>query len=369
MKRVFPILILLLLALPVFGQQQFIQFIYTSDSHYGTERDFRGRTNVDASEVNRAMIEEINGLPALTLPEDGGARGGEKIDWVDYVINTGDIANRAEKGVQRSVRSWRQFRRDWNGLSLSNADGVPAMLYLLPGNHDISNAVGHPSIPPRKTDATAAAEIYNAMLRPAERVTKRTYRRDMHLCNYSFDDSGIRFVFLDMWPDTRNRAWLDARLQDLPEEGVCLLFAHDQPDVEAKHLINPNGSNDIGYGFENLTADISSVADPRLVPVKEHIELDEFLSAYPVIKGYFHGNDNYNEFYTWGETARIPVFRVDSPMKGSASFFDGREDMLSFQFVVIDTRQKTITVREYFWNRPADSAWGQTVTVNLLTEM
>ncbi len=367
MKRLFSTLILLFCALSVFGQQRYIQFIYTSDSHYGIERDFRGESGVGAPEVNRAMIEQMGALPALTLPEDGGVRGGEKLQWVDYVINTGDIANRAEKGIQRSARSWRQFRRDWSRLELTDAEGTPARLYLLPGNHDISNAVGHPSIPRRKVDATAAAGIYNAMLRPAEPVSKRTYRREKHLCNYSFDDSGVRFVFMDMWPDTRGREWLDAHLQEMPGEGICLIFAHDQPDVEARHLINPNGNNDINPidRFENLTGDISSVAESDLVPVKEHSELDAFLSAHPVIRGYFHGNDNHNEFYTWGETARIPVFRIDSPMKGNVSFFEGREDMLSFQFVVIDTERKTMTVREYFWSRSPTPVWGETITVYL----
>ena len=36
-----------------------------------------------------------------------------------------------------------------------------------------------------------------------------------------------------------------------------ILFTHDQPDVEAKHFINPNGAHDINADdqFENLLAD------------------------------------------------------------------------------------------------------------------
>ncbi len=358
MKKLIVILILLLPVTVVFGQQRYIQFVYVSDCHYGIERDFRGETGVMAKEVNKAMIEAIEALPSLVIPEDGGEREGETIAWVDYLINTGDIANRAEKGVQRSVRSWRQFERDWNRLELRNADGGKTPLFLTPGNHDISNAIGHPSIPRRKVDATAAAEIYNAMLKPAEPVSKRSYRRDLHVCNYSFEDSGVCFAFLDMWPDGRNRAWLETKLDSLSEGEVCLLFVHDQPDIEAKHLKGP-----FSDGFENLVGDASSVVNPRDVPVREHEELKEFLRTNPEIKAYFHGNENYNEFYSWGDSdAPVSVFRVDSPMKGAVSSDD--EAMLSFQFAVIDTEERTLTVREYFWNRK-DRIWGETRTVKL----
>ncbi len=167
MKRYFLIAILLLLSAFGFGQQQLIQLVYVSDSHYGLERDFRGEKNVDASVVNRAMIEKINGLPELVLPKDSGVRGGERVEWVDYVINTGDISSRAERGVQRSANSWRQFRSDWNRLTLQNAAGTLTPLFLAPGNHDISNAIGHHAIPGQEVDATAAAETLATSRRPS----------------------------------------------------------------------------------------------------------------------------------------------------------------------------------------------------------
>lgn len=92
-----------------------------------------------------------------------------------------------------------------------------------------------------------------------------------------------------------------------------LLFTHDQPDIEAKHLINPNGSGDINAKdkFENLVSDVSSVQKAKEIPVKEHRELAAFLKKHPSIVAYFHGNENYNEFYTWGgrtTTSAMPVF-------------------------------------------------------------
>lgn len=369
MKRL-PLTFSLLLFVPfwVFGQQRFIQFVHVSDCHYGIARyNFRGQQDVPANEVNRSMIARIEGLPEMELPADGGVRGGEKIGWVDCVVNTGDVSNRSEDGVQRSARSWRQFTHDWNDIVLRDSTGSPARMFLLPGNHDISNAIGHPDIPRRKIDATAAAGIYNAMLHPEKPLTNRTYDRQEHLCNYWFDNSGVRFLFVDMWPDSTSRAWLETRLEDMPDGGVGLLFVHDQPDIEAKHLSGP-----VEDGFENLVGDRSGVPRDR-VPTAEHDALDDFMAVHPSIRAWFHGNDNYNEFYTWGSAAELPVFRVDSPVKGIYSHKD--ESILSFSFVVIDTVSGEMTVREYFWNSsPVDASaadtavWGATKTISLRRE-
>ena len=61
----------------VYAQQSssagIINMIFSSDAHYGITRDkFRGDTNVSGHIVNAAMINNINNLPALTLPADGG---------------------------------------------------------------------------------------------------------------------------------------------------------------------------------------------------------------------------------------------------------------------------------------------------------
>ena len=148
-----------------------------------------------------------------------------------------------------------------------------------------------------------------------------------------------------------------------------LLFTHDQPDIEAKHLLNPNGSGDINAKdrFENLVSDVSSVPSSKEIPVREHRELAAFLKKHPAIVAYFHGNENYNEFYTWGgpdNDIAVPVFRVDSPMKGNESGKD--ETRLSFQLVSLDTEALKMTVREVLWNadpkHPAIT-WGASRTI------
>ena len=80
-------------ALP--GQSEVVQFVFTSDAHYGlTRMRFRGRLNVDAHTVNAAMIAKINTLPGSSFPKDGGLRAGETIGAVDFVAEGGDVANR-----------------------------------------------------------------------------------------------------------------------------------------------------------------------------------------------------------------------------------------------------------------------------------
>src|SRR5450755_2234006 len=87
-----------------------IQFIVTSDVHYGiTRRAFRGDTGVAAARVNAAMVAQINAVPALSLPSDSGVASGRRVGAIDFVAVTGDIANRAEKGVQPAAESWSQF--------------------------------------------------------------------------------------------------------------------------------------------------------------------------------------------------------------------------------------------------------------------
>lgn len=58
----------------------------------------------------------------------------------------------------------------------------------------------------------------------------------------------------------------------------------------------------------------------------------------------------------------LPVFRVDSPMKGEYSEADDRT--VSFQVVTIDTDTRRMSVRAWEWNRPIP-AWGPMMTVQL----
>lgn len=69
----------------------------------------------------------------------------------------------------------------------------------------------------------------------------------------------------------------------------CLLFTHDQPEVEACRMVNPNGKHDINScdQFENVLSDISSVTSVKSVPLQEHRAFVTFLKQHLAIKAYF----------------------------------------------------------------------------------
>ena len=69
-----------------------IQFVYTSDAHYGiTRATFQGATTVNAQPVHAAMIARINSLPTVTLPLDGGLRQGQTVGAMNFVAMTGSL--------------------------------------------------------------------------------------------------------------------------------------------------------------------------------------------------------------------------------------------------------------------------------------
>src|ERR1700760_4230645 len=93
--------IVILLSISATAQDGVLQFVFTSDIHYGITRShFRGADSVSAVVVNRAMIAAINQLPNKSLPDDGGVAAGEPIGHIDGIVITGDLANRQEMGVQ-----------------------------------------------------------------------------------------------------------------------------------------------------------------------------------------------------------------------------------------------------------------------------
>ena len=365
--------LLLLMSLLAPARAELVQFIYTSDQHYGiTRKAFRGLDKVSSREVNAAMVQAINTLPGISLPEDGGVRAGQPVQWADAVISAGDIANRMEGTDERLIPSatecWDLFEKQYiNGVSLKDRAGKAAEVLAIPGNHDVTNAVGfYKAMTPAKDNGSLLA-MYNRANNTSLAPEAFDAKRDKVFLNREY--GGVRLLFVQMWPDSAARAWLDAQLANVPSGKPVLLFTHDQPDIEAKHLINPNGSGNINAKdkFENLVSDVSSVQKAKEIPVKEHRELAAFLKKHPSIVAYFHGNENYNEFYTWGgpdNDIAMPVFRVDSPMKGNASSKD--EKLLSFQVVSIDTDVRKMTVREALWNadpkHPAIT-WGESKTI------
>ena len=108
------------------------------------------------------------------------------------------------------------------------------------------------------------------------------------------------------------------------------------------------------------------VTDVKKKATKNWEKLEQFIHSHSMIKAYFHGDKNYNEFYTWNGvngTIDLPVFRVDSPMKGEYSSADER--LLSFIVVTMDVNQRLLTARECLWNTENKTSiqWGSSCTI------
>ncbi len=358
-----------------------LQIVFTSDAHFGIHRqEFRGDSNVSANIVNKAMVKKINTLPGSTLPADGGVGAGKKINFIDYVVEGGDIANRMEVNDQPAAKSWAQFQEDYiDGIHVKDHYGKRATLFMIPGNHDISDAIGfyRPMHPP--TDPTSMVKIYNLMLHPAVPKTNGTYHYKNDRINYSKNIGGIHFMFITLWPDSLERIWMRKDLEKISSKTPVIIFTHDEPVCEAKQFTNPNPGHSINPHdkFENLLAEVykdSSAPTPDGGnTTMEQEGWVSFLKQHPNIKAYFHGNDNFSEFYDYhgpDSTVSLPVFRVDSPMKGDVSRKD--ETKLSFMLISIDTEKKIMTARECLWNedpkhpeKPVHWGAGRTISLSL----
>ena len=357
-----------------------IQIIFTSDAHYGISRKiFRGQADVSGHQVNAAMIEKINTVPFMQIPTDSGLNAGKTVGNIDYVIEGGDIANRMEIPNQSAARSWAQFDSDYiRGIHLKGQNNKPAKLLIIPGNHDISNAIGFYKPMNPLTDPTCLVNIYNLMLKPAVPLTNNTYNYAENKINYSRNIGHIHFMFLTLWPDSLERTWMEKDLAKISTTTPVIIFSHDQPESEAKHFTNPNPGQTLNADdkFENLLSEmykdsthINSEADNTK---SEQLGLVQFLKKHPNIKAYFHGNANFNEFYLYRgpyHEVTLNVFRVDSPMKGRISSLD--ESKLSFQLITIDTKNYKMTVRECLWNSDPSHPekplqWGISKTISIL---
>jgi hypothetical protein len=344
------------------AQPRTIRFVFTSDAHYGISRGrVRGHDNVNARVVNAALVAAIN-----------------RVGPLDFVTQGGDLANREEETegepIQSAAASWAQFSHDYvDGLTVTTAAGRKSPLFIVPGNHEASNAIGFykPMRPP--IDKTPLVEIYNRMMTPRRPKTTSTYDYNADRVLYAHTLGGVHFVFITIWPDSIARAWLEHDLQQIDRSTPVVLFAHDQPEAQAKHFTNPNGRHDINATdkFENLLAERLGDGATIESPTLEQRDLERFLERHRNITAYFHGNSNWNEFYDWtgpSHTLMLHTFRVDSPMKGAVSADDERR--LSFHVATIDTATGEMTVRECLWNTSPDDplaplAWGESRTVSL----
>jgi hypothetical protein len=345
-----------------------IRFIVVSDVHYGITRPrFRGGHDVAAATVNAAMKTAMNLLPRSAFPRDGGVDAGRTIGALDFVAVTGDIANRSENGVQSAAESWQQFTHDFLvGLTLTTADGQRTPVWAVPGNHDASNAIGYtkPLFP--STDATSMAQLYNRMVKPAVKRTATTYNYATDKVHFSRDVRGVHFSFLNVWPDSTERAWLDGDLRRAAAATPVILFVHVPPAGDPKLFTNPVGDHSLNAmdKFENLLSEQLKDSIGSTSATIESRAFAGFVRDHPRIAAYFHGHNNWNEFYTFTgpeSTVALKTFRVDSPMKGKLSAHD--ESKLSFQVVTIDPVAGTMTVREFLWNASRSGRWGARTTV------
>jgi len=338
-----------------------INFIFTSDVHFGlTKEKFREKKDVSAKEVDMAMMQAMNFLST----SESSVKG------IDALIITGDIANRMEKGVQSATISWDQFKQVFiDSNDLKKSDGTKSDLLIVPGNHDMSNAIGfHRPMKPNR-DATSMIGIYNLMF-PKNQVN--TFDNSLIRIHYSRDIKGVHFIFLSLYPDSAERVWMEKDLKNINKTTPVLLFAHSIPDVEPRFFENPNGLHDINEEdkFENLVPErYKDGIDVKGVTIIEQNEFSNFINNHKNIKVYFHGHENWTEYYQYtgpNNNINLTCIRADSPMKGRISVKD--EKKLAFELVSINTNTGLLTVKEVLWNANQNSKeikWGLKASYNL----
>jgi hypothetical protein len=347
------------------SQEDIVHFVFVSDSHYGLTRTFNGAT-CTTEEVNKAMLQVINSLPGANLPNDKGVGDGNIINGIEMIINGGDITNRQEAGIQSATVSWNQFETNFiNKITTKTKTGKSTELFVLPGNHDVSNAIGYYKPMSPLTDASAMAGIYNLMFRSATPKTAGNYNYTTDKINLAIERFGICIFFVNIWPGAAEREWISNHLKTLPSGRPAIIFTHDEPDIDVGHLTNPIPPHAINSTYENLLPDMPSTSGS---PIGVRRAFAQFISTHSAIKAYFHGDVNYNEFYEFtgpDNNVRLPTFRVDSPMKGK--FSAGNQSFLSFLLISINPFTMDMTVRECFWalNTTGSIEWGKTKTINL----
>ncbi len=419
-----------------------VNFVYTSDNHYGIVRPlFRGNFNVTGQAVNEAMIARMNTLPVQLFPNDGGVAAGQSVGTVDFLMDTGDIANRSESQSAIAANAaldylgsivnypgnsaytapvssvtWSQWQHDYLGdtntgsragglLTLTNAAGQGIPVFLSPGNHDVSDAIGmNGKIAAGNVDATSFAQIYNRMTPYSGKLPITTniftnpgdYTNVNNQVNYSFDIGGVHVLCVNMFPDKNILNWMSADIANLPTSTPVFLFCHVPLNMaagETKVFGTPtNTSNSAGADIPfKLSGTDSANSYVDMNAAKQYVA--DWLVAHGNVRALFSGHDNFNGATNWnGQDANgnliavrdsvwpgVTLFRVDSPMKGDVSGVSstsgslagiGNETNLSFQVFSLDVANRKLTEREFQWNPTADATgngvWsGQSVTIDL----
>ena len=423
---------------------EIVNFIYTSDNHYGITRAFfQGGTNVTGQMVNEAMVAKMNTLPGLTFPNDGGVGAGQPVGHIDFLMDTGDIANRTESqsavaAINNlnylgnltnypgnsaytppvSAVTWSQYQHDYLGdantgnragglLTLTNSQGSGIPVFLSPGNHDVSDAIGMSGkVTGASVDASSYVQIYNRMAPYSGKAPIATnvfsspgnYTNLNLQVNYSFDIGGVHVLTVNMFPDKNVQQWMTADLTNVPASTPVLLFCHVPLNMaagETKVFGNPASASstagaDIPFA---LTGTDSTNSYVDMNAAKQSVA--DWLMTHPNVKALFSGHDNFNGTTNWnGQDANgnliagrdatwpgVTLFRVDSPMKGDYSGASagvlpnvsaagiGDETRLSFQVYSFDIASRTLTEREYQYNNTANpntsGAWSvQSTTID-----
>lgn len=337
-------------------------FVFIGDPHYGEFRDFREDGNVPGSVVNAALVSKLNTLSAIPLPDDRGVGAGDTVGAVDFVLVAGDLLDKnvVSKGIDSIKATWKQFSDNYlKSIVLLNREGAKTPVHLMVGNHDVPNAF-------------VMSQIYNRSFQPETPLDETTYEYKTGRVHYSMNWAGVHLAILNIWPDSTELEWLERDLRDLPKNTPVLLFAHDPTKVESAHFSNPAGAVFGGLDpFDNLLDPYKDGPIPGESALIEERTFTNFLQRHPEVKAYFHGHNNFQEFYTYqgpDKSVNLPIFRVDSPTKGQVS--ESSEERLSFQVVTLDTLNQQMTVRECLWNaNPANAwepiRWGATMTLPL----
>ncbi len=208
-------------------------------------------------------------------------------------------------------------------------------------------------------------------------MTNEKYDYANDKINYSFNLKGIHMMFITLWPDSTERIWMQKDLDTVASNTPVIIFTHDEPISESKHFTNPLPPHNmtVENKFQNLLEENYKEGDTAGKGTHatdiEQRGFVRFLKAHPNIKAYFHGNTNFNEFYTYkgpDNDVALNVFRVDSPMKGESSAKD--ETKLSFLLISLNTANQSLTVRECLWNTKPNAPntpiiFGESSTISL----
>jgi len=363
-----------------FSAGSLVNFIYTSDNHYGIVRPiFQGGFNVPSQTVNEAMIDKMNVLPGLSFPSDGGLGAGQNIGHIDFLVATGDFANRSESqsaiAANHSLSylgntvdypgnpaytapvssvTWGQFQSDYLGdantgnlaggrLTLQDASGNGIPVFLSPGNHDINDAIGMSGkIASANVDPTSFVQIYNRMAKYngksaiSASVFTPSANYTNYLINYSVDIGNVHFAFVNMFPDHNIQQWLNADLAKIPTTTPVFLFSHAPLNMAASETkifgdpSAPTSSAAADIPFR-LAGSNSPTSYADMNAAKQDVA--EWLMSHPNVKALFSGHDNFNGATLWNgqdpngnlistndsQWSGVQLFRVDSPMKGDVS--------------------------------------------------